>query len=294
MAVAVALVVPFCALAGCKRERPQAIAEQAPPKASASAPLAAGESSYLVRPAGLASVAIDAPLENFRGESKSLGGFFRLRPDALDRTSGIVTIGLEAFTTHTFADKDKDDTQTEHVHNWFEIGDDVKRERPVDFEHYKDVVFRIDGVESVAPSSDLAQVPEKDGARVVTLVARGTLWVHGRPAEKRAPLKITFRGPAAAPTEIAFESTADVVVSLAAHDVKPRDTAGKFLDGALSAVGKKLDDAAKVRISGGAGRASAQGPDADAIVRTASSASAKMAGAKASASSAPGIGRAGS
>jgi hypothetical protein len=221
---------------------------------------------------GKASVYIDAPLEKLRGETQQLGGYLRLNPRKLDASSGTLTASLLGFTTHTFGDKEKDETQTEHAHNWFEIGDDVKVGRPRDFENYQDVVFRIDAIESVSPSADLAQVKEENGARTVTLKANGTLWVHGRPAQKRVTIEVAFKGPAEAPTEVAFKTTAPMHVSLVAHDVKPRDAAGKFLDGALSVVGKKMDDDAQVSVEGTAAR----DPNAQAAASVSASASAML------------------
>lgn len=262
-------------LVACK-DKPAPIAEQAPPpaSASASAPLAAGEVSYVVAADGKVSVGIDAPLEKFKGETKKLGGWFRFDPKKLAGATGTVTASLLDFKTMTFGDKDKDETQTEHVQNWFELGDDVKTKRPKDFENYKNVLFTIDAVESVAPSADLMQVPEKDGVRTVTLKARGTLWVHSRPATKTVELEVAFKGSPTMPTELRFKSKAPLHVSLAAHNVKPRDTAGKFLDGTLSVIGKKLDDDAQVQVEGvathdpNAKAAASASAEASAMVKT--------------------------
>ncbi|MBI2393224.1 MAG: hypothetical protein HYV09_26805 [Deltaproteobacteria bacterium] len=241
-------------VAACKKDdKPAPITEQAPPSASSS-PLEVGSSSYVIKAAGKASVYIDAPLEKFKGATPRLGGYFHLDPKKLDQSSGTITASLLEFTTSTFDDKDKNETQTEHAHNWFEIGDDVKAKRPKDFENYKDVVFRIETIESVTPSSDLSQVKEENGARTVTFKAKGTLWVHSRPAPKTVTVDVSFKGPADAPTEVSFKSKEPMHVSLAAHDVKPRDTAGKFLDGALRVVGKKMDDDAQISIEGTATR----------------------------------------
>ncbi|MBK7399597.1 MAG: hypothetical protein IPJ34_25900 [Myxococcales bacterium] len=254
-------------LAACKKDTPAPIAEQAPPpKTSSSAALEVGESSYVVNADGKASVYIDAPLEKFKGESKRLGGYLRVNPKKLDASSGTLTVSLVEFTTHTFDDKDKNETQTEHAHNWFEIGDDVKTGRPNDYENYKEVVFRIDSIESATPSADLSQVKEENGVRTVTLKAKGTLWVHSRPAQKAVTIEVAFKGPAEAPTELTFKTKEPMHVSLSAHDVKPRDTTGKFLDGALSVVGKKMDDDAQVSVEGTAIR--------DASAKTAASVSA--------------------
>lgn len=250
----------FCALfavsglVACKNDKPAPIAEQAPPpaSASASAPLAVGEASYVIRADGKVSVGIDAPLEKFKGETKKLGGWFRVRPNKLDASTGTITASLLEFKTMTFDDKDKNESQTEHALNWFEVGDDVKAKRPKDFDNYKEVLFQIDAIESVTPSADLTQVPEKDGLRTVTMKAKGTLWVHSRPAPKTVLVELAFKGSPTMPSEVSFKTKEPVHVSLAAHDVKPRDTAGKFLDGTLSVIGKKLDDDAQVNVEGSA------------------------------------------
>jgi len=43
-------------------------------------------------------------------------------------------------------------------------------------------------------------------------------------------------------------------ISMKEHDVKPRDVAGKFLDGALERVGKKIDDVAQISLDVSASR----------------------------------------
>jgi hypothetical protein len=37
-------------------------------------------------------------------------------------------------------------------------------------------------------------------------------------------------------------------LSLKEHDIKPRDVAGKFLNGALEKVGKKIDDVVQISL----------------------------------------------
>jgi hypothetical protein len=247
---AIGLVTLAC-LSACKEDKPAPAAKETPPAASASAPPAASESTFVVRAEGKVSVLIDAPLEKFKGDTNALGGWLRVDPTNVRSASGILTVGLEPFTTRTFGDKDKDEAQTEHAHNWFEIGDDVKTARPKDFDAFRMAVFKIESIDEVS-ANDLRALKETDGARTLTLKATGTLWVHSRPAKKQVAMEVTFKGPATAPTELMFRTTSPLEVSLATHDVKPRDTAGKFIDGALSVIGKKLDDRAQVSVEGSA------------------------------------------
>jgi hypothetical protein len=195
---------------------------------------------------GKLSVLIDAPLEKFKGETAKLSGVIDVQPDALTQSKGEIDGDLDAFVTHTFNDKDKDETQTEHAKNWFELGDKVDAKMRDD---YRMARFIIESIEKSSVKS-LADAPEENGVRTVKLEAKGTLRVHGRSAPKTVAVTVKFSGPPMAPTSLRFSTDAPLVASLSEHDVKPRDLAGKFLNGALEQVGKKLDDKAQVSVEG--------------------------------------------
>lgn len=270
------LVAALCwswSMTGCDRRPPPPHAESAPPPvAPPSIPLGDNESSYVVDAVGKATVTIEAPLEKFKGQTPALIGYLRLNPRRLDLATGTVGANLVELSSHTFGVADKDSTQTAHVHNWLEIGADVKSKRPLEFERFREAYYRIEHVEWVEPAADLTTVPERDGARTVTLKVIGSFWLHGRRATKVGTLRVKFKGPAEAPTELSFESKSPMYVSLAAHDVKPRDAAGKILAGALQAVGRKMDDEAGITIEGTAHR------DASVAATASASIGAKLAG----------------
>jgi hypothetical protein len=181
-----------------------------------------------------------------------MSGEFRIDLANLKSSIGEVDADLEGLRTFTFGD-DKDKDQTEHAHNWFEIGDEgkdsVKNTDPKKFADYKLAHFYIEQIDECSAAS-LKDAPVKDGARVVTFKASGRLRVHGRDAKKTVRVEVTFMGPPEAPTELRFRTLDPLIASLSEHDVKPRDAAGKFLDGTLKAVGKKLDDKAQVQVEG--------------------------------------------
>jgi hypothetical protein len=248
-------------LAGCKNDRPEAIKETPPPPAISQQAVSLGQRRFVIDAAGKTSITIDAPLEKFKGETTTMSGELRIDLGDLAKSVGQIDADLETLRTMTFGDKDQDESQTEHVHNWFEIGDDgpdsVKQKDPTKFADYKMAHFYVDSVDE-ASAKALTDVPEKDGTRVVTFKATGRLRVHGRDSKKTVRVEVTFKGPATAPTELSFRTLEPVVASLAEHDVKPRDTTGKFLDGTLSAIGKKLDDKAQVQVEGSAKSAPAK------------------------------------
>ncbi|MEO7097505.1 MAG: hypothetical protein ABI175_29865 [Polyangiales bacterium] len=252
-AVAVRLLAGVTLLGafGCKKD-PDPIKETAPPPAISQQKVAAGQQRFVIGPLGKTTIDIDAPLERFKGETTMMSGEFRIDLANLKSSIGEVDADLEGLRTFTFGD-DKDKDQTEHAHNWFEIGDEgkdsVKNTDPQKFADYKLAHFYIDQIDETSVPA-LKDAPLKDGARVVTFKATDRLRVHGRDAKKTVRVEVTFVGPVEAPTELKFKTLEPVIASLSEHDVKPRDAAGKFLDGTLKAVGKKLDDKAQVQVEG--------------------------------------------
>lgn len=253
-AAALAVVV----VTACSKDPPP-IQESAVKPVSTAQAVAAGGKRFTIAPAGKAAIAIPAPLETYRGESKVLSGYFIIDASDLKQSVGEVDVDLDAIQTFTFDEKEKNDQQNEHVHNWFEIGSDdsdapsVKTADPKKWADYKTAQFFIDKIEESSVKS-LQEVPDMAGARMVTLKASGRLRVHGRDSAKTVSVQVTFKGPADAPTELTFHTVNSVVVSLSEHDVKPRNASGKFLETTLAAVGKKLDDKAQITVDGTASR----------------------------------------
>ena len=150
---------------------------------------------------------------------------------------------LMDLVTETFDDAGKNSTQTGHAHNWMEIGDDVEPERREENRFARFTVRTIDDV-----SSKVADAPEKNGERMVTVTARGDLWLHGVSTPKTIKLGAAFQGPPSAPTGLHIVTAEPLKLSLKEHDIKPRDLAGKFLNGALEKVGKKIDDEVQISL----------------------------------------------
>jgi hypothetical protein len=189
-----------------------------------------------------ATFLIDAPLEKIKGKSTHLRGEIEVLPSDLQKTHGQLDLDLGELKTETFGDKDKDAAQTEHAHNWFELGEGAK-----DREQNRWARFSFTSLLSSTPSS-LAEVTETNGVREVKVVAAGNLWLHGVSSSKTVHLSVKFTGPAAAPTSINLTTDEAFFVSLKEHDVKPRDVAGSFLQGALEKVGKKIDDQVQISL----------------------------------------------
>lgn len=240
-------LLALLALSACKKDPEVAPIKETPaPVAAASKGVEQGKRRFVLDPAGKLTVMIDAPLEKFQGKTEKLSGVFDVDLGNLKASTGEVVADLDAFTTHTFTDPDKNESQTEHARNWFELGEKVEKAKRDD---YRMARFTIETIEQASAPS-VAAAKEEAGLRTVHLTAAGTLRVHGRSAKKTVDVDVSFRGPPDAPTEIVFRTTQPVIASLSEHDVKPRDLTGQFLAGALEKVGKKIDDKAQVHVEG--------------------------------------------
>jgi hypothetical protein len=242
-----ALVSVAVLVAACKKDPEVAPLKETPaPIAAAAKTVTAGKQRFAVEQAGKLSVMIDAPLEKFQGGTEKLSGVLDVDVGNLKASGGEVVGDLDSFTTQTFKDKDKDESQTEHAKNWFELGEKVEAAKRDD---YRMARFTIESIDSVSAPS-LAAAKVENGVRTVHFTASGTLRVHGRPSKKTVEVDVTFKGSPESPSEISFKTTQPVIASLSEHDVKPRDLTGKFLAGALEKVGKKIDDKAQVHVEG--------------------------------------------
>jgi polyisoprenoid-binding protein YceI len=228
----------------------------APPPAVSAAPVTVGASRFKVEETGSASFLIDAPLEKIKGHWTKFRGAVDLDTSDLTKSHGEVDLDLDDLKTETFGDKDKDTAQTEHAHNWFELGSDAK-----DREANRWARFTFKSLVSATPAK-LADAPEQNGARTLHVVANGDMWLHGVTAPKTVKLTVVVTGPVSAPTSMKITTDEPIRLSLKEHDVKPRDVGGKFLNGALEKVGKKIDDAAQVSLDISATRDAAAAPAA--------------------------------
>lgn len=144
-----------------------------PPSASPTSRAGSTEARFRVAGAGTATLLIDAPLEEIKGRWTRFRGEFSLDASDLSKSHGQVDLDLDDFTTETFGRKDEDEAQTEHAHNWLEIGADAKGR---DESRWARSTFKSLG--SVTPAK-LAEAPEQSGTRTLKVLAKGDMWLHG-------------------------------------------------------------------------------------------------------------------
>jgi len=241
-ALGVALLL-WVVISGCSKEPKQAPERKAPPAASSRAPSTPQAKTFAIVETGKASFVINAPLEKIRGVATGFRGELSIDAEKLFRSRGEIDVDLATLTTDTFDDQSKNVRQTEHAHNWLGLGGDVpdKERRQNQW-----VRFTLKSLTSVPDK--LADAPLANGRRTIKAEVSGTLWLHGVAVPKTVQAKVSFGGPAAAPTDVEVSTVSPLLISLREHDVKPRDLAGKFLQGALEKIGDKIVDQVKISL----------------------------------------------
>jgi hypothetical protein len=265
MVKGVGVAVTLAALgAGCKKgdDAPPAPAPPLPtaaPLAASSAMPSSHAVEYDIDPASKTTIDMPAPKERIKGGTTAAKGALHVDLGNLALTRGDLFIDLDTLKTETFGDADKDATQTHHAHTWLQIDDMVKD--PAVRERNRWVHFAIRSIDGLSATDVSKVAPVKvggDDVRTVTLVAHGDLELHSLPSKglKDAALEVRFHLPSGAPegtkpTSIELVSKADapLQLTLADHDVKPRDTEGILAQKAFGLLGTKVADVANVSVN---------------------------------------------
>lgn len=192
---------------------------------------------------------IPAPIETTRFQLGGAVGELKVNINNLKKTSGTIKIDLLNIQSYSFADDGKNETQTEHMRNWFEVGPDVSEETR---KKNRWGVFKIKKITKAVPNSLKAVkgfTDEIGTGRSFKITAEGDLTVHGVTSQKTVELAISIwdvnpdgKRYKKAHRVLLLRTVKPIEVSMKEHDVKPRDTTGKFLAKALSVVGLKISD----------------------------------------------------
>jgi len=250
--VLLAVVAP----AGCARKDFATSDPTLAPSASALAPAHAAPGAvtapYVIQADGRTLLDMPAPKEHIKADTTKAAGTVDLDVKDLTRTRAEVRVDLTTLSTHTF-NTPKDADQTRHARTWLEVGDAVDEATREKNRWAVFVIRRVDGLKE----SDASKLPmEKDevgNLRTVEATVHGDYLLHGRKVEKSAEVVVRLRygagtAPDARPTALEIRSKVPFIVTLAEHDVKPRDTFGKFAQGSLGLLGTKVAETAAVTL----------------------------------------------
>jgi hypothetical protein len=245
------------AVVGCSKSESSSsvtVAESASALASSSAPASAMVVKYKLQTDGKTAIDMPAPNEHIKAATTATDGSLDVDLMNITNTRGQVKADLTTIVTSTFDDATKNSGQTEHAHNWLEVGNLVK---PDVKEANRWVVFAIRSIDG-ASATDITKVaPTQEGGediRTVTLTAHGEVLLHGHKSNKDATLEVKLHYPPGAPadskpTKIDINSKSPLHIVLAEHDIKPLDNFGKLATASLGLLGTKVANTADVTLN---------------------------------------------
>lgn len=203
----------------------------------------------------MVKIEIPAPLETTRAQLSGVRGMLDVDLSDPLKTGGAIEADLTGIQGYSFTDPDKNKTQTEHMHNWFEIGEDVSAAVREKNQWVKFVIKKVVKVDPPSPTKAPTFTDDIGTGRRFKITAEGDFTVHGITSPKTVELEATLYEVKPGGTQyqdaqrvLMLRTAKPFVVSLKEHDIKPRDTTGKFLNGALQIVGLKLSDEAQVSL----------------------------------------------
>lgn len=197
---------------------------------------------------GKTSIDMPGVKEHIKADTRVSAGTLDVDLMDLTKSVGEVKVDLTTLDTHTFDDKEKNESQSGHARNWMEVGSDYTKDV---IEKYKWATFAIRSIDD-ASQPDITKIApiSKDGedVRTVTLTGHGEILIHGHASKKDIPMEVRFYWPAGAkpetkPARMVFATKAPLHVTLKEHDVRPRDTSGKLLDWTTSLISKVAETA---------------------------------------------------
>lgn len=237
-------------LPSCDKKEPD-VAPAASATALATSSASAKAIKFAVEAKGKTTIDMPAPKEHIKADTEVMGGALEVDLTNLANTRGEVKVDLTTLKTKTFDDTAKNEAQTEHALTWLEVSD---KSTPAMREQERWVVYAIRSIDGLS-ATDIATVsPTKDGSddvRTVTLTSHGEFLLHGHKIAKDAVLQAAFHYPAGAaadskPTRVDIKTKAPLHITLAEHEVKPRDPVGKLAQGSFSLLGTKVANVADV------------------------------------------------
>jgi hypothetical protein len=240
------------ALVACQDKKPEHLA----PAASAltqTAPAAAQSVVFVVDSASSKTAFLmEAPIEKISGDAPAaLEGELFVPLDDLSKATGLVKVDLQKLTLYQqkreddkseFGERKKNDLQNQHARTWLEISDDAPEAVR---EANRRAEFRITRVEAAS----VTNVQALSGAdRKLTADVVGDFRLHGRKAEKRVKVELSFHYTGDKADSVNVRTLAPLQIGLEEFDVRPREAFGKLAQRTLSALGSKVAQVAPIQL----------------------------------------------
>lgn len=234
---------------------------------------------WSVAPAGSASFEMKGKLETIRGTFGGAVGTLQLDLSDLRRSRGAVEFDIATLSIQTFEEAAKNVKQAASALLWFEVEAPAAPPAPSQPSAPLGAAGAPAAAAAAPPSAPAASAPSALGGgadperiarftlrsieraepndvaagagaeRKVELEATGELLLHGQRSEQRVALEATFTFTGAKATGLTLRTLRPMVVNLAAHEVRPRDPAGKLLATITDALRLKVAEEAEVTLS---------------------------------------------
>jgi hypothetical protein len=263
----------LCAAAcACSKSEPAPAKRTAPWPAREqpeAAPVRAAITRFAIDATTVTRFELKAPVKTPRGSLRVARG--ELEVDLLDlaRTRGSVGIDVaSALMEGEDPEQAREDTRS--AHNWLDVG----ASRPeAERERLRWATFTILGLEKLsaeaAHEGQTVKALAADGGnrlealdfteagarevRAVTFTARGHLLLHGFRVDQTADLRALFlyaavAAPGARPERLIIQTRWPLVVSLKAHDIKPRNDIGVFVAQDAKLLGREIGTQVQVHV----------------------------------------------
>lgn len=241
---------------GCEDKKTVPLAPSASALAPSTAAPTAKTMKFTIDPKSTASIDMPAPNEHIKAGTDAAAGTLEVDFADLANTRGEIKADLTTLTTKTFGDATKDQSQTTHARTWLEVADGESGKLPDDVKATnRYATYAIRSISNLSEKDVSKIAATKDGAdevRTVTATTKGEILIHGHKVEKEADVEVAFRyAPGAAPDkpkQVVIKTKKPLRVTLAEHDVKPRDGFGKIAKGAFNLLGTKVADTADITL----------------------------------------------
>jgi hypothetical protein len=266
------LLASLVLLAGCSKKPPSEERTEpwlaSPPEAKA-----AVRAKYRVGERCEAKLELRAKEATPRGRLRVCRGELDLNLTDLADSRGTLAIDVASVEMAGDGDGGRSDERTQEAQNWLDVG----ASRPeAEREKHRWATFTLTGAKDASSATahagrrekvvrepeEAEALPEEDGGgseekrerRSVSLTARGQLVLHRVRVELEVPVRVTFEyggaaAPEALPARVEVSTRRPVVISLATHDIKPRDASGVFQAQGMKLLGKQVGRDARVTLS---------------------------------------------
>lgn len=245
------------AATGCedKKKGPE-VAPSASTLAASTPPPTSMVKKFKIDDKGTTTIDMPAPNEHIKASTDAATGTLDLDLVNVVNSRGEVKVDLTTLTTKTFKDDAENKKQTLHARTWLEVADGEDGPLPAELKgSNRYAVYAIRSIDGASATDVTKVAPTKDGAddvRTITATTHGEMLIHGHKVNKDAEVEVRFRypagGPADKPTGVSIKTKKPFVVTLAEHEVKPRDGVGKIAKRAFSLLGTKVAETASIEL----------------------------------------------